>query len=202
MKGNQFVTIASIVVAAASVAYAAGNRAQAATTSNTPVLITNNSSQCVPVTLYHSIAVQTSPKNAPTTPLFTKDVDEEVRNAFRFKDAIVIEPAVRSNSGTYTVPSGHTLLVRKIQGWTNSSTQGDQCTEVFVEVLSGNDLVGYWASPFTTVAGDPWNGMLNNTDADIVVHAGETLKIIAQRADSVDAAAAYMTIGGELVSSN
>src|SRR5437016_6239495 len=62
MQGNNFITISAVIVAIASISYAAGKSGQPTQQQQTsqPVLVTNSTSQPMPVSLYHSIVVPSS----------------------------------------------------------------------------------------------------------------------------------------------
>lgn len=196
MKGHQFISASSVIVAIASVAYAAGNRtAQTAQ----PVTVTNTTAQCVPTSIYHSIVLPVKPGNTITTPLFTKDSENPGRIAYEQTNVFSFPIGTLTSTWDFPVPSGYRFLIRSVEGWSNCGTSGQQPNEVFVEAGPNGNTYAYWGGAFVTVNGDPHTGTLSGNNIFMAVNGSDQISVIVERQATNTAATAYVTVAGELV---
>ena len=188
MKGNQFITIAAVVVAAASLSYAAGTRAtQATSNTSSPVLVTNNTAQCVPASIYHSITLPVREVNGDGNTLWERQVSFHLYDNTNFGE------------WDYTVPAGYTLLLRDIGG-TSGNVSGAPANTLKITAKNGsNPYDVIWNTQFDKIP-DSTDTCTINKQMFLVIPGGDTLAVQAYTQVSESSQGyAVTTLSGELI---
>lgn len=176
MKGHHFITICSVLVAVASVAYAAGRSVQAQATTPTPVQVTNSASQCVPASIYHSIAL-------PAVQSGAWNVGEIAdKLPFQRENQLAIADGSNGESDQFTVPSGKRLVIDNVALQTDYSQSGAVFAQITItnpSTLTNTALVDVHFSP----TGYP-NTDFANLQTHLIAEAGQKVGITVLRNSS------------------
>ena len=197
---NRFSVSAFLISAFAIIAYAGRSAAQTGTQN---VLVTNTTSQAVPIKPVAStfpVSVLNVPTtrsyvmNTPAAPAFT--AHSEDKNLYRAFLPLEIADGYASANSNIVIPSGKRLIVDFVSGFSNGTNPAYQM-ELYATLAGAvkNDLV---------LPLDPLPAIAENTSAFGYVHfsvdAGETLTVYLYRANAVGAVSGYVAITGHWVS--
>ena len=169
-----------------------------------PVYVSNTTSQCVPVSVYHSIALpvtqsgnwSVTAKNTTSTPIFTKDL--RIPGVYFTPTDMTIHDTKTFSGAQYFLGYNDLFIIKSVQGWSNSGTAGSEATEYFVQVDYNGTLQSYWAGQFTPVPSDPHTAILSNTNAYIPVPAGASVTVTAERTATSGTSSVNVTLSGDL----
>ena len=168
MKGNNFVTIASVLLAVASISFASGRTAQTSQAPAQPVLVTNTTSQCVPVSLYHSIAVPSSQSGAWNT----GTVGDKL--PFYHSGEVVTVDSTYSSADSFAGPVGKRLIIDGIS-FSSTAINASWSASAVIRIYSPS------AQREAFFMNVPVGGLTNNVSGNamchLIVESGDTIQI-------------------------
>lgn len=187
MKGSHFITISSVVLAAASVAYSAGRSAQSPAAAPQPVTVTNSTSQCVPTSIYHSIAlpaVQSGPWNVGA-------IADKL--PFERYSSVTLSQGTDGNSDVFTVPSGKRLVLDAFAVESVASgnfSAGPTHLQIYRLASNGITVLGAWYESLSLNTVDGVSDL--SGPMHLTAEPGEKISVTIMRTSAYDS---YPTTG-------